>query len=63
MTEDQKLVAGLKHLAKDLGGEVGGMVLDAIRATEREAWLQGFLFAYEIDKSIQEIAKVIDPSG
>lgn len=63
MTEDQKLVAGLKHLAKDLGGGVGTMVLNAIRATEREAWLQGFEFGIEMDKAILEIGKAIDPLG
>jgi len=61
MTEDQKRVAGLKHLAENLGGDTGELVLDAIRAAEREAWLRGFEFSLEMDKAIHEIAKVIDP--
>lgn len=66
MTDGQRKADGLKKLARDLEQvdvEVGGMVLNAIRAAEREAWLQGFEFGIEMDKAILEIAKVIDPSG
>ena len=63
MTNDQRKAEGLKRLVNAFpDDEVKGLVIESIRAVEREAWLQGFEFGIEMDKAILEIAKEIDPT-
>ncbi len=64
MTDDQRKAEGLKRLVSALPDDgVKGMVLDSIRAIEREAWVQGFEFGIEMDKAILAIGKEIDPNN